>query len=132
MAWSWMGGASGWIIPSPNVHTHPHQASTWVGPHITEAGAAVAAAVAVDESRITIVAMTDTTVMTSMITDTAGGALRHLITAGTGLAQDLVHTAHDDTKKILKTSFFFPVCIELYIYKDMKYMETHCIRERFV
>ncbi len=33
MAWSWMEGASGWIIPSPNVHTHPHQASTWVDPH---------------------------------------------------------------------------------------------------
>lgn len=126
MAWSWMEGASGWIIPSPNVHTHPHQASTWVGPHITEAGAAVVAAAAVvvvvaagDETRITIVATTDTTVMTSMTTDTAGGALRHLITAGTGLAQDLVHTAHDDTKKILKTSFFLPVCIELYVYKDM-------------
>ncbi|XP_016419076.1 uncharacterized protein LOC107748675 isoform X5 [Sinocyclocheilus rhinocerous] len=121
MAWSWMEGASGWIIPSPNVHTPPHQASTWVGPHIMEVGAAAvaaAAAVAGDETRITIVATTDTTVMTSMTTDT-GGALRHLITAGTGLAQDLAHTAHDDTKKILKTSFFMPVCMELYIYKDM-------------
>ncbi|XP_016300082.1 uncharacterized protein LOC107656658 isoform X5 [Sinocyclocheilus anshuiensis] len=105
MAWSWMEGASGWIIPSPNVHTPPHQASTWVGPHIMEVGAAavvVVVAAAGDETRITIVATTDTTVMTSMTTDT-GGALRHLITAGTGLAQDLAHTAQDDTKKILKS-----------------------------
>lgn len=33
MVWSWTEDASGWIIPSLNVHTHPHQASTWVGPH---------------------------------------------------------------------------------------------------
>lgn len=83
-----------------------------------------AAAVAGDETRIMIVAMTDMSVaMRSMTTDAAGGALRHLITAGTGLALDLAHTAHDDTKKILMTSFFLPVCIKLYIYKkNMKYM----------
>lgn len=126
MAWSWMEDASGWIIPSLNVHTHPHQGSTWVGPHImeVEAAAAAAAAVAVvagGETHIMIVVMTDMTAMTSMTTDTAGGALRHLITAGTGLAQDLAHTAHGDTKKILMTSFFLPVCIKLYIYKNMKY-----------
>lgn len=124
MAWSWMEDASGWITPSLNVHTHPHQGSTWVGPHIMEVGGAAAAAVVVagDETHIMIVAMTDMTAMTSMTTDTAGGALRHLITAGTGLAQDLAHTAHDDTEKILMTSFFLPVCIKLYINKNMKYM----------
>ncbi len=34
----------------------------------------------------------------------AGGALRHLITAGTGLAQDLVHTAHVSGFKSLEQS----------------------------
>lgn len=114
MAWSWMEGASGWIIPSPNVHTHLHQASTWVGPHseyfsgqkthsdkyaelvwvvciktsnvtllVMEAEAAavaVAVAVAGDETRITIVATTDTTVMTSMTTDT--GNIEYILQCG--------------------------------------------------
>lgn len=36
----------------------------------------------------------------------AGGALRHLITAGTGLAQDLAHTAHVSGFKRLEQSKF--------------------------
>lgn len=122
MEWSWTGGASEWTIPSPNVRTPPLLASTWVGRHITEVGAA-AAVVDEEEIHITIVDMIDMTVMMSMTTDTAGGVLHHLITADTGLAQDLVPTAHDDTKKILTAFYFFlPACIQLYIYKDMKYM----------
>lgn len=119
MAWNWTEDASGWIIPSLNVHTHPHQASTWVGPHIMEVGAAAAvAAVAGDETRIMIVAMIAAMIvgMTSMTTDTAGGALRPPITAATGLAPDLAHTAHDGTKKILMTPSFLPVRLKLYIY----------------
>lgn len=105
-----MEDASGWIIPSLNVHTHPHQAFTWVDQHIMEVvvEAAAAAAVAGDETRIMIVAMIAAMIvdMTSMTTDTAGGALRPPITAATGLAPDLAHTAHDGTKKILMTPSF--------------------------
>lgn len=113
MAWSWTGGASGWTIPSLNVLIPPHQESTWedqltmVAVVVEEAVVVVAAEVAAaaeaaaggeGETRITTVAMSATTDMTSMTIGTVAGALHRPTTVDTGLAHGLAPTAHGDTK----------------------------------
>lgn len=117
MAWSWMGGASEWIILLPNDLIPPHQESTWAD-QLTMVAAeevvvvVVAAAVAAaggGETRIMIVAMTAMTDTTSMTIGIVAAALRHPTTVDTGLAQGLAPTAHDDTKLLLSTISFLPI-----------------------
>lgn len=112
MAWSWMGGASEWIIPLLNVPIPLRQESTWADLHtmvvVVAAVVAVAAAEG-EESPIMTVAMTATTDMTSTTTDIAAGALHHRTTVDTGLAHGLAPTAHDVTELLLSTFSILPI-----------------------
>lgn len=100
MAWSWMGGASEWITPSPNVPIPPHQESTWAD-QLTMVVEVAAAAAGGEGTRTMTVAMTAMTDTTNMTIDIVAGALHHPTTVDTGLAHGLAPTAHDDTKFLL-------------------------------
>lgn len=113
MAWSWMGDASEWIIPLPNVPIPPHQESTWADQLTMVVGVGVAAVAAGggETPTMTVVAMTAMTDMTSMTIDIVAGALHHPTIVDTGLAHGLALTAHGDTKFLLP-AFSFPPIID--------------------
>lgn len=111
MAWSWMGGASEWIIPLLNVPIPLRQESTWADLHtmVVVVGVGVVAAAEGEESHIMTAVMTATTDMTSTTTDIVAGALHRRTTVDTGLAHGLAPTAHDVTELLLSTFSIPPI-----------------------
>lgn len=109
MAWSWMGGASEWTIPLPNVPIPQHQESTWADQLTMVVGAAAVAAEGGETPTMTVVATIAMTDMTSMTIGIVAGALHHPTTVDTGLAHGLAPTAHGDTKLFLPTFSFPPL-----------------------
>lgn len=108
MVWSWTGGASEWITPSPNGPIPPHQESTWADQLTMVEVVVVAAAAGEGETPTMTAAMTAMTDTTNMSTDIVAGALHHPTTVDTGLAHGLAPTAHDDIKFLLSVLSFPP------------------------